>query len=234
MVENLGQKAYLSMFLCIKAVTKNFKQGLTTITVLNTISAYFEQSKTYAINGVSGSGKSTLLHILGGLEQPTSGLVTINDKPLATMSDQEYGYFLRNSIGFVFQMPYLLHDLSVIENVMIRGMINGSDTDQCRDKAYELLTLTGLAHKSDSHPAALSGGQQQRIAIVRALYNNPAFLLADEPTSNLDEKTGKDVLDFILDCKKQFNMGVIVSSHDDYVIHAMETVMTLHDGTIIP
>jgi ABC-type lipoprotein export system ATPase subunit len=219
--------------LCACAITKSFMQASLNVDVLKGVSVCFEHGKTYAITGVSGAGKSTLLHILAGLEEPSKGEITFNGRTLFSMSAAEHTHFLNKSIGLVFQSPYLIAELSVVENVMVKGMIMGEQYDECRVKALALLNTVGLQDKAESKPSTLSGGQQQRVAVIRALFNEPVFLLADEPTGNLDEKTGKDLIDFILDCQKQWHMGVIISSHDAYVTSMMSTVFELHDGMLL-
>ncbi|HZW61656.1 MAG TPA: ABC transporter ATP-binding protein [Candidatus Babeliales bacterium] len=222
----------MSAIILADKVTKQFIQGSTTISVLNGISASFNQGNTYAISGVSGAGKSTFLHLLAGLDMPSSGSIVFNGRDLATMQAAERDYFLNKSIGLVFQLPYLINELSVLENVMLKGLIARLPKEECRIKALGLLEIVGLAQKAECIPNTLSGGQQQRVAIVRALFNEPTFLLADEPTGNLDEKTGQGVIDFILDCQKQWHMGLIISSHDAYVVRKMKQVLILHNGVL--
>ncbi len=213
-------------------ISKQFQQGTVFNTVLDDITVRFLQGDTYAITGPSGAGKSTLLHILAALDTSTQGNVLFNDQDLATMTAAQHAYFCAFSVGLVFQMPYLIQELSVIENVMLKGLIAGQSFDECTEKADALLTTVGLQEKAHDMPSTLSGGQQQRVAIVRALFNKPAFLLADEPTGNLDEKTGSGVIDFLVECHKEFNMGLIISSHDRYVVEKMEHVIQLRDGKI--
>jgi ABC-type lipoprotein export system ATPase subunit len=212
-----------------QALGKNFVQGSLPLEVLKNLSVDFHQTSSYAITGASGAGKSTLLHILAGLEQPTYGNVFFNDHNLAKMSDLQRTSFCNKSIGLVFQLPYLINELSVVENVMIKGLIAGNQLDECRHKAYALLASIGLQDKANTIPSKLSGGQQQRVAIMRALFNEPTFLLADEPTGNLDEKSGNALIDFLLECHQIYKMGLIISSHDAYVTHKMHTVLELHD-----
>jgi ABC-type lipoprotein export system ATPase subunit len=213
-------------------ITKTFKQGPASVVVLNNITMLFEQGSTYAITGASGAGKSTLLHIAAGLEQPTHGQLFFNDQESRAMTAEAISNLRTFFLGLVFQAPYLISELTVLENVMVKGLIAGMPYDICKDKAYELLTAVGLQEKAATLPAKLSGGQQQRVAITRALFNKPAFLLADEPTGNLDERTGNDLIDFLLDCQAQWGMGLIVSSHDPYVSSKMNRVFHLHNGTL--
>jgi len=214
-------------------VTKQFGKGTARLEVLKGITAQFRQGKTYAITGVSGTGKSTLLHILAGIDEPSSGHVLYNGTSISKFSAAERATFFNAAIGLVFQQPYLIRELSVLENVMLKSLIKGSSGAECEERALQLLNKTGLKNKAYSRPSALSGGQQQRVAIIRALFNNPAFLLADEPTGNLDIQTGKDIVDFLIDCQAEWNMGIIVSSHDTYVAQKMDVVYKLEKGLLV-
>ncbi len=218
--------------LVVEDVSKYFMQGQDKINVLSNVSVQFVQGNTYAITGVSGTGKSTFMHILAGLDVPTTGQVLFNGRALHTLSAQNRAQFLNQSIGLVFQLPYLLAELSVIENVMLPGLIGGKTQDQCTKKAQQLLQQVGISEKAHSKPLALSGGQQQRVAIARALFNEPAFLIADEPTGNLDIETGKAIVDLLLQCQQEWKMGIVVSSHDAYVAQTMDAVYTLAGGQL--
>jgi lipoprotein-releasing system ATP-binding protein len=223
------QKSTLAM----QGISQNFIQGHENIIVLDNIDAIFMQEKSYAITGISGSGKSTFMHILAGLETPTSGTVLFNNKALNSLSASAHSHFLNTSIGLVFQSSHLLGELSVLENVILPGLINGKTKDECQQRAQELLKKVGIFEKKDSKPGELSGGQQQRVAIARALFNQPAFLIADEPTGNLDLATGKAIIDLLLSCHHEWGMGIIISSHDDYVTERMDEVFVLSKGKLI-
>jgi lipoprotein-releasing system ATP-binding protein len=215
-------------------LSKRFKQGTQEITVLKDINAIFVQKKSYAITGISGSGKSTFMHILAGLDYPTAGAVVFNDTSLQTLSAAQREQFLNKSIGLVFQSAYLIKELSVTENIIIPGLISGLTRNECEKKAIDLLKKIDLLDKKDSKIGELSGGQQQRVAIARALFNEPAFLIADEPTSNLDLATGKNIIDLLLLCHKELNMGIIISSHDEYVTEKMDAIYQLSNGNLYP
>lgn len=220
-----------------KITIKNLKKSFTVqnnITqVLNDISFTFHKNKSYAITGVSGTGKSTLLHILSCLEPPTEGGVFLSDKNIFNFSEEEKNRFLNKTIGLVFQEPHLIYELTVLENVMIKGLICNDNYEACKKKAMNLLEKTGLTEKMFSNPATLSGGQKQRVAVARALYSSPDFLLADEPTGNLDQETGKSVVDFLIDCKNEWGMGIIITTHNHDVASVMEEVLKLENGKFI-
>lgn len=211
---------------------KTYIQGNNTIQVLQGVTASFEQGVSYAITGPSGSGKSTLMHLLAGLDTPTQGEVLFNSVDLNALSATQKKTFLSHSLGLVFQLPYLISEFSVLENVMLKGMIAGDPVQGLKDQAYLLLEQVKLAHKAQSNPLSLSGGEQQRVALARALFNKPAFLLADEPTGNLDVASGKVIVELLLSCKAQWGMGIIVSSHDAYVCERMENVLHLDNGIL--
>jgi len=213
-------------------IYKVFVQGTQKITVLNNIYSSFSSGNTYAITGISGAGKSTFMHILAGLDTPTKGNVFFNDISLQTLPPSTLAQFLNKSIGLVFQSSYLIGELSVIENIMLPGLISERSKHDCEKRAEQLLHKIDLIHKKNSKTGELSGGQQQRVAIARALFNEPAFLIADEPTGNLDLATGKTIIDLLLSCHHEWGMGIIVSSHDDYVARAMNEVYELGEGTL--
>lgn len=218
--------------LIVQDLRKEYGYGAKYQEIIKGVSLAFNQGATYAITGVSGVGKSTLLHILAGLDRPTSGLVLFNDKNLGELTMGEQEQFLNKSIGLVFQYPYLIRELSVLENVMMKGLIAQQSVAESIPKAINLLKLVGLPDKADAHPASLSGGQQQRVAIARALFYEPVFLLADEPTGNLDNKTGREIVDLLMRCHQEWGMGLIVSSHDSYMVQQMGMIFELKDGIL--
>ncbi len=218
--------------LVTKGISQKFTQGKEEIIVLNNIDSIFMQEKNYAITGISGSGKSTFIHILAGLDKPCAGNVFFNNIAINELPANKLSLFLNKSIGLVFQSPHLIRELSVIENIILPGMIAGKDKNDCEKRAHELLQKVGLFDKKDQKPGELSGGQQQRVAIARALFNEPAFLIADEPTGNLDLATGTTIIDLLLSCHQEWGMGLIISSHDAYVAERMDEIYVLSEGKL--
>jgi lipoprotein-releasing system ATP-binding protein len=218
--------------LIMRNVHKGFTQGSAYVPVLKGITATFERGNSYAITGISGSGKSTLIHILAGLDTPTSGQILYQDRDIHNFSPEQKSGFLNKSIGLVFQSPYLIKELTVQENVMLKGLIAGTNQATCAKEALFLLDQVGLSQKSSAYPGQLSGGQQQRVALARALMNQADFLIADEPTGNLDMQTGTEIIDLILAIQRETGMGIIISSHDEYVTSQMQMAYELKEGLL--
>lgn len=213
-------------------VGKQFIQGANSILVLKDVTASFNQGQSYAIMGVSGTGKSTLMHLLAGLDAPSSGKVLFNGVAFDAMPEVLFEQFLNEQLGLVFQVPYLIRELSVIENVMMPGMIAGQSHASCRERAHKLLADVGITEKAESKPASLSGGQQQRAVLARALFNSPSFLIADEPTGSLDSTTGMMIIELLVQLQHTYGMGIIVSTHDTYVAQRMDHQFQLRDGIL--
>jgi len=182
--------------------------------------------------GISGSGKSTLLHILAGFDTPTSGSILFDQKPIDLFSVAQKEQYLQRTIGFIFQQPYLIKELSILENIMLPALIAGIGDADARERALELINLIKLHEYANYRPGILSGGQQQLVALARALCNKPAFLCADEPTANVDTHNRTEMIALIKHGVAAWNMGVIVCTHDPVVAEAMERILHLREGKI--
>jgi ABC-type lipoprotein export system ATPase subunit len=208
--------------------------GAADAAVLNGIDLAVEAGEFIAIHGRSGSGKSTLLYIMGGILPPRSGEVIVEGRDLFRLKDRALSEFRNRMIGFVFQGYHLAPALTAIENVMVPALLAGDSARAARQRAHEKLDEMDLADKAQSRPAELSGGQMQRVAIARALINNPPILLADEPTGNLDEQTGADVLALLGRYHRERRLTVVMATHDESVeLHATRQ-MRLADGALRP
>lgn len=223
----------MATILALRDVSKLFRQGKEVVTVLSHASYTFQQGTTYALLGISGTGKSTVLQLLAGLERPTHGAIACNEKLLAHATKAEQRSFLHETVGTVFQMPYLIDELSVVENIMLKGLVAGLEQTFVQQQAHELLEKIKLTHKAHVSPASLSGGEQQRVALARALFMQPTFLLADEPTAHLDGETKKEILQLILDLKQNSGMGVVIATHDPEVAALLDIKVRIVDGKLI-
>jgi ABC-type lipoprotein export system ATPase subunit len=219
-------------FFTLDGVEKSFSHRGAMHHILGPLCLTFSQGTTYGIQGTSGCGKSTLLYLLAGLEKPSKGTVFFNDRAIDQMALSEHSAFLQHHVGLLFQQPYLLRELTVVENSMVPGLIAGYPRAYCERRAEELIERVGLASKKSAMPATLSGGQQQRVALVRALFNKPAFLIADEPTGNLDAVTALNIIALITTLQKEEGMGVILATHDPRLMAAMEQCYTLAAGRL--
>ncbi|MEF3244403.1 MAG: ABC transporter ATP-binding protein [Caldisericaceae bacterium] len=218
----------------IKAVdiTKNYKLGEVTIPALRGVSLEVNEGELVSIIGPSGSGKSTLMHILGCLDSPSEGKYFLDGEDVSKLSDSELAYIRNKKVGFVFQTFNLLPHLTVLENVLLPVQYgNGNDIRKAKDKAIELLEKFGIVHRLRNRPTQLSGGEMQRVAIARALINNPRILFADEPTGNLDTKTGLEILKIFKQLHKEGVTEIIVT-HDLNITKFTERIIKIRDGLI--
>lgn len=215
-----------------EGLTKVYNPDQVPVQALNGVDLTIEKGEFTAIVGPSGSGKTTLLNIIGGLDDPTEGKAYIRDTDISTLSDKELINFRLNHIGFVFQSYNLIPVLTALENVSFIMQMQGRPTKECREKSIELLEEVGLEEKINKRPSELSGGQQQRVAVARALASKPDFVLADEPTANLDSVSTSDLLDMMAELNEVENMTFIFSTHDQRVIDRARRVVTLVDGKI--
>ena len=210
---------------------KYYGAGDTQVKALDGVDLSIEQGEFVAIVGTSGSGKSTLLHMLGGLDRPTSGTVTVDGKDIFALKDEALTIFRRRKIGFVFQSYNLVPVLSVWENIVLPVELDGRKVDQ----AYveEVIATLGLEKKLQNLPNQLSGGQQQRVAIARALATKPAILLADEPTGNLDSKTSQDVLGLMKVTGQKFSQTMVMITHNEEIAQMADRIVRIEDGRIV-
>ncbi|MDR3072145.1 MAG: ABC transporter ATP-binding protein [Clostridiales Family XIII bacterium] len=216
----------------LKAVNlKKYYGAEATVKAVDGIDLAVESGEFVSVVGSSGSGKSTLLHLLGGLDRPTDGNVEINGKPIFSMKDDELTIFRRRYIGFVFQSYNLVPVLNVEENILLQIQLDGNKPDKTFI-AHVIETL-GLTEKRTSMPNQLSGGQQQRVAIARALASKPAFILADEPTGNLDSKTGMDVIGLLKVSGQKFGQTIVMITHNPEIAQMADRTIRIEDGRIV-
>ena len=214
-----------------KDLKKYYGSGDTQVKALDGVDLSIEQGEFVAIVGTSGSGKSTLLHMLGGLDRPTSGTVTVDGKDIFTLKDEALTIFRRRKIGFVFQSYNLVPVLSVWENIVLPVELDGNKVDEAY--VQEVIATLGLDKKLQNLPSQLSGGQQQRVAIARALATKPAILLADEPTGNLDSKTSQDVLSLMKVTGQKFGQTMVMITHNEEIAQMADRIIRIEDGRIV-
>ncbi|HLF58501.1 MAG TPA: ABC transporter ATP-binding protein [Alphaproteobacteria bacterium] len=217
----------------LRDIVRSYRQGAAQIEVLRGASLEVNPGEIVALTGPSGSGKSTLLHIAGLLEHPQSGEVTIEGTPCSGLSDDKRTGLRRRCLGFVYQFHHLLPEFSALENVVLPQMIAGVTRKKAAARAAELLALVGLKDRAAHRPSELSGGEQQRVAIVRALANEPAVLLADEPTGNLDLHTADAVFAEILNLVRRTGIAALVATHNPELARRMDRTLRLEDGRIV-
>lgn len=210
---------------------KYYGTGDTQVKALDGVNLCIEQGEFVAIVGTSGSGKSTLLHMLGGLDRPTSGTVTVDSKNIFALKDEALTIFRRRKIGFVFQSYNLVPVLSVWENIILPIQLDGRKVDE--EYTQSVISTLGLEKKLHSLPNQLSGGQQQRVAIARALATKPAILLADEPTGNLDSKTSQDVLGLMKVTGQKFGQTMVMITHNEEIAQMADRIVRIEDGRIV-
>lgn len=213
-------------------VRKTYVMGDETVHALRGISLTIDAGEYISIMGPSGSGKSTFFNMVGGLDKPTAGEVYIDEVDIAQLDTYELAWLRCRKIGYIFQTFNLIPVMTALENVTLPMVFAGLDPDEAREKGASLLTLVGLEGRLLHKPAQMSGGQQQRVAIARSLANDPAILLADEPTGNLDLKTGRDVIELLTRLKEERGVTVITATHDMKMLDASDRVIWITDGQV--
>ena len=215
-----------------QGITKCFITGNSRLDVLTDVDIHVRKGEMIAITGASGTGKTTLLYILGALDRPDSGSLIFQGKDVFQKNDNELSLFRNRTVGFVFQAHHLLPEFSAIENVIMPGLIAGEERKQLNDYAAELLDKVGLSNRTRHRIGELSGGEQQRVALARAIIMKPAILLADEPTGNLDSKTGDRIFDLILEMNSAFSLSIIMVTHNRDLAKRMDRCLTLKNGAL--
>ena len=213
-------------------ITKFYQEGTQQTEVLKQVSFSMQPSELVAIVGSSGSGKSTLLHTLGGLDQPSSGEVFIKGQSLQQMTPNALAKLRNQYLGFVYQFHHLMADFTALENVMMPMLIGQQNKTEAQDCAEQILSAVGLQHRISHRPSALSGGERQRVAIARALVNNPALVLADEPTGNLDHKTTESIFELIQQLNQEKQIAFLLVTHDLNLAEKLNRRLIMQDGVL--
>jgi ABC-type lipoprotein export system ATPase subunit len=219
-------------FFSARALTKTYTMGKRSLEVLRGVDLDVARGEFLALRGASGAGKSTLLHLIGGLDSPNAGEIQFTGQNLAAFSEGKLTNFRNRRVGFVFQAYHLLPELTALENVCLPARMARTSAAQSEARGRELLARVGLKERLDHKPSELSGGEQQRVAIARALINEPELLLADEPTGNLDSRTGGEIIELLKSLRVEKNMTLIIATHDAKVAAHAQRVIELADGRI--
>jgi len=217
----------------LERVSKAYEEAGRSRVVLHEVSISLNAGELVVLVGKSGSGKSTLLNLVSGIDLPTSGEVWVEGRPLTKLSERERTLFRRRSVGFIFQFFNLVPTLTVLENVLLPLELNGITGSQAKARAVAMLDAVSLADRGASYPDKLSGGEQQRVAIARALVHNPALILADEPTGNLDAETGQQVLDLLDRLTRQAGKTMLMVTHSPEVVGTADSVLRVREGHLV-
>lgn len=215
----------------VNGLTKIYGSGDNQVTALDHVCFQVRKGEFVAIVGASGSGKSTLMNLIGGIDRPTSGNVIVDGKQIFEMSESALAIFRRRNIGIVYQFYNLIPNLTVDENIMLPCLLDNRKPDA--QKLAKIVETIGLSHRRDHLPGELSGGQQQRVSVGRALINDPAFILADEPTGNLDSKAGREIIELLMAANRTANQTLILITHDEKIALQADRILTISDGKIV-
>lgn len=215
----------------VNELTKIYGSGDNQVTALDHVSFRVKKGEFVAIVGASGSGKSTLMNLIGGIDRPTSGNVIVDGKQIFEMSESSLAIFRRRNIGIVYQFYNLIPNLTVDENIMLPCLLDNRKPDA--EKLSKIVETIGLSQRRDHLPGELSGGQQQRVSVGRALINDPAFILADEPTGNLDSKAGREIIELLMSANRKANQTLILITHDEKIALQADRILTISDGRMI-
>ncbi|MFN7951932.1 MAG: ABC transporter ATP-binding protein [bacterium] len=222
-----------ALAIAVSGLTKTFQKKAVSVEVLKGVDLELERGSSVAIMGASGAGKSTLLHVLGGLERPTAGSVVIEGRDVYALPEIKRSELRNRSIGFVFQFHHLLPEFTALENVMMPALIAREPEPAARARAAGLLEEVGVGHRLTHRPGELSGGEQQRVSLARALVMDPAVVLADEPTGNLDVTTGTRIFDLLLDMNRRRGTTLVVVTHNPELATRMERCLRMFDGRFV-
>ena len=215
----------------VKELTKKYGQGESEVIALDHVSFSVERGEFVAIIGASGSGKSTLMNMIGGLDHPTGGSVIIEENDISSMSEDELAIFRRRNLGIIYQFYNLIPTLSAEENIALPWKLDGRKENKKR--LAEITQMLGLEKRAKHLPGQMSGGQQQRVSIGRALINEPAFILADEPTGNLDSQTGMEIMDILKHANQKYKQTILLVTHDEKIALQAGRIITIGDGKIV-
>ncbi len=223
----------MSSVLACSQLCKTFAEGDVALEILKNVDLNVATAERIAVMGASGSGKSTLLHMLGGLDEPTSGDITIAGQSIGDLSPLQLGRLRNRELGFVYQFHHLLPEFTAIENVAMPLLIRGVRPADAREQAIALLERVGLSERTMHKPGELSGGERQRAAVARALVTRPACILADEPTGNLDRQNAEQVFELMMELNRELSTSLLVATHDPLIAERMDRVVRLEDGRLI-
>ena len=231
-VSGIADRESDGMVIRADSLAKTYVEGKLRTPVFDGLELAVQAGETVAIVGASGAGKSTLLHLLGGLDTPTAGEVYVTGQKMSALSNTARGHLRNRALGFVYQFHHLLPEFTALENVMMPLMLGGVDAKTAAQRAGALLEKVGLGHRMQHKPGELSGGERQRAAVARALVNQPACVLGDEPTGNLDDKTAAGVFELMLGLNREHRTSLVLVTHDRRLVRKLDRVLELHEGKL--